>query len=119
MVFQNITDAQRELIYKVVEPMEVKKGQVICKQGTVGDLFYIVDYGSFEVRILAEDQVYEDGKEGECVHVYEASRENNFHPSFGELALKYSAPRAASIIAQNDGKLWALHRYVYNKIREE
>ena len=119
VVFQNITDAQRELIYKVVEPIEVKKGQVICTQGTVGDRFYIVDYGSFEVRILAEGQVDEDGKGGECVHVYEASRENNFHPSFGELALKYSAPRAASIIAQNDGKLWALHRHVYNKIKEE
>ena len=119
VVFQNITDAQRELVYKVLEPIEVKKGQVICKQGTVGDRFYIVDYGSFEVRILAEGQLDEDGKGGECVHVYEASRENYFHPSFGELALKYSAPRAASIIAQNDGKLWALHRYVYNKIKEE
>jgi serine/threonine protein phosphatase PrpC len=118
VVFQSITHMQRELIYKVLEPMEVKKGQIICKQGTVGDRFYIVDYGSFEVRILADDQVDEESNGGECVHVYEASPENNFHPSFGELALKYSAPRAASIIAQNDGKLWALHRYVYNKIKE-
>jgi serine/threonine protein phosphatase PrpC len=118
VIFQNITDEQRELICKVMEPMEVKKGQCIVKQGTVGDRFYIVDYGSFEVRILAENQADDDGKGGDCVHVYEGSRENNFHPTFGELALKYSAPRAASIIAQNDGKLWALHRYAYSKIRE-
>ncbi len=97
----------------------MKQGQVICKQGTVEDLFYIVDCWSFKVIILSEGQVDEDGKGGECVHIYEASRENNFHPNFGELALKYSAPRAASIIAQNDGKLWALHRYVYTKIKEE
>ncbi|KAL3806278.1 hypothetical protein ACHAXA_001932 [Cyclostephanos tholiformis] len=119
VLFQNITDEQRELICKVMEPMEVKKGQCIVKQGTVGDRFYIVDYGSFEVRVLAENQADEDGKGGDCVHVYEGSRENNFHPTFGELALKYSAPRAASIIAQNDGKLWALHRYAYRKIKDE
>lgn len=119
VVFQNITDVQRELIYKVMEPMEVKKGQVIIKQGTVGDRFYIVDEGSFEVRILAEDQEDKDGNGGNRVHVYEGSRENHSHPSFGELALMYSAPRAASIIAQTDGHLWALHRYAFKKITSE
>jgi len=119
VVFQNITDSQRELIYKVMEPMAVKKGQWIIKQGTVGDRFYIVDDGSFEVRILPENQKDEDGKGGNRVHVYEGSRENNSHPSFGELALMYSAPRAASIIAQTDGHLWALHRYAFKKITGE
>jgi len=119
VVFQNITDCQRELIYKVMEPMEVKAGQWIIKQGTVGDRFYIVDEGSFEVRILAENEKDEAGDGGNRVHSYEGSRKNNFHPSFGELALMYSAPRAASVIAQTDGRLWALHRYAYNKITEE
>eukprot|EP00581_Thalassiosira_minuscula_P014769 CAMPEP_0183721474 /NCGR_PEP_ID=MMETSP0737-20130205/13736_1 /TAXON_ID=385413 /ORGANISM="Thalassiosira miniscula, Strain CCMP1093" /LENGTH=728 /DNA_ID=CAMNT_0025951487 /DNA_START=137 /DNA_END=2326 /DNA_ORIENTATION=+ len=116
VVFQNITDAQRELIYKVMEPMEVKKGQWIIKQGTVGDRFYIVEEGSFEVRILGEDQPDPEDTGGKKVHVYEGSRENHSHPSFGELALMYSAPRAASIIAQTDGRLWALHRFAYKKI---
>lgn len=119
VIFQNITNVQRELIYKVLEPMEVKAGQKIVTQGTKGDRFYIVDDGSFEVRVLAEGQEDIDGKGGDVVHVYEGSRENNFHPSFGELALKYSAPRAASIVAKTDGKLWALHRYAYNKIKDE
>mmetsp|Transcript_37713 Transcript_37713/g.67912 ORF Transcript_37713/g.67912 Transcript_37713/m.67912 type:complete len:741 (-) Transcript_37713:457-2679(-) len=119
VVFQNITDVQRELMYKVMEPMEVKKGQWIIKQGTVGDRFYIVDEGSFEVRILAEDQEDEDGNGGNRVHVYRGSRENHSHPSFGELALMYSAPRAASIIAQTDGRLWALHRYAFKNITSE
>jgi len=119
VVFQNITDAQRELIYKVMEPMEVKAGQWIIKQGTVGDRFYIVDEGSFEVRILAENEKDEAGDGGNLVHSYEGSRKNNSHPSFGELALMYSAPRAASIIAQTDGHLWALHRYAYKEITEE
>ena len=119
VVFQGITDAQRELIYKVMEPMDVQKGQWIIKQGTVGDRFYIVDDGSFEVRILAENQQDTDGRGGNRVHVYEGSRDKHQHPSFGELALMYSAPRAASIIAQTDGRIWALHRYAFKKITAE
>ncbi|KAL7444864.1 hypothetical protein ACHAXM_009689, partial [Skeletonema potamos] len=119
VMFQNITDDQRELIYKAMEPMPVKEGQWVIKQGTVGDRFYIVDEGSFEVRIVPENQRDEDGTGGKCVHVYEGSRENHSHPSFGELALLYSAPRAASIIAQSDGLLWALHRYAFKKVVAE
>lgn len=119
VVFQNITEEQRELIYKVMEPMEVKQGQWIIRQGTVGDRFYIVDEGSFEVRILPEGQEDADGTGGNRVHVYEGSRSRHSHPSFGELALMYSAPRAASIIAQTDGYLWALHRYAFKQITDE
>jgi len=116
VMFQNITDDQRELIYKAMEPMPVKEGQWVIKQGTVGDRFYIIDEGRFEVRIVPENQKDEDGTGGKCVHVYEGSRENHSHPSFGELALMHSAPRAASIIAQSDGLLWALHRYAFKKV---
>ena len=117
LVFQNLTDVQRELLYKVLVPTKVKKGEWVIRQGTHGDHFYIVDEGSFEVRILSESATENDGATGgDCVHVYEGSREMNFHPSFGELALKYSAPRAASIIARTDGHLWALHRYAFKQI---
>ena len=115
VIFQNITDDQRELIYEVMEPMHVKKGQWIIRQGTVGDRFYIVDDGSFEVRIVPEgcEDVNNDG--GDVVHVYMGARGRS-HPSFGELALLHSAPRAASIIAKTDGSLWALHRAAFKKV---
>eukprot|EP00574_Skeletonema_japonicum_P009982 CAMPEP_0201719612 /NCGR_PEP_ID=MMETSP0593-20130828/4784_1 /ASSEMBLY_ACC=CAM_ASM_000672 /TAXON_ID=267983 /ORGANISM="Skeletonema japonicum, Strain CCMP2506" /LENGTH=740 /DNA_ID=CAMNT_0048210095 /DNA_START=26 /DNA_END=2248 /DNA_ORIENTATION=+ len=119
VMFQNITDDQRELIYKAMEPMPVKEGQTIIKQGTAGDRFYIVDEGRFEVRIVPANQINDDDAVGNCVHVYEGSREAHSHPSFGELALMYSAPRAASIIAKSDGLLWALHRYAFNKVVAE
>ena len=118
VMFQNITDAQRELIYSVMEPMPVKKGQWIIKQGTVGDRFYIVDDGKFEVRIVPDGEEDTNNDGGNVVHTYAGSRGHS-HPSFGELALLYSAPRAASIIAQTDGQLWALHRYAFKKIVAE
>ena len=33
--------------------------------------------------------------------------------SFGELALIYGTPRAATVKAANDVKLWGIDRYVY------
>lgn len=36
--------------------------------------------------------------------------------SFGELALLYNAPRAATIIAKSDCLLWALDRETFNHI---
>lgn len=114
VILQNITDSHRELIYNLMEKMEVKAGEAIVKQSTMGYRFYIV-----EVRVLTEGQEDPDGKGGDVFHVYEGSRENNFHPSFGDLAWKYSASRAASIVAKSDGRRWALNRYAHNKIKEE
>jgi CRP-like cAMP-binding protein len=114
-MFQNITEEEREMIFGVMEPIKVKKGTWVIKQGTVGDRFYIVDAGVFEVRIVPEGEE-DDGSGGNVVHVYEGSVEKHAHPSFGELALMYSAPRAASIIAQTDGHLWALHRYAFRQV---
>jgi CRP-like cAMP-binding protein/serine/threonine protein phosphatase PrpC len=116
VMFQNITDEQREMIFGVMEPITVKKGAWVIKQGSVGDRFYIVDNGRFEVRIVPDGEEDKDGKGGNTVHVYEGSHEKHAHPSFGELALMYSAPRAASIIAQTDGHLWALHRYAFRQV---
>lgn len=115
VMFQNITDEEREMIFGVMEPIDVKEGTWVIKQGSVGDRFYIVDSGRFEVRIVPEGEE-DDGSGGNLVHVYEGSVEKHAHPSFGELALMYSAPRAASIVAQTDGHLWALHRYAFRKV---
>jgi len=120
LTFQNISPAQSEQLYDVMEKIEVKLGEFVIKQGTIGDYFYIVDSGKFEVRILPEGTDFptttpETPEEwGDVVHIYSPSATT--HPSFGEIALLHSIPRAASVIAQTDGVLWALHRAVFNKI---
>ena len=116
VMFEKITDEQRDLIYKVIQPISVKAGECVIKQGSMGDCFYIVDDGKFEVRIVPDGEEDTDGTGGNVVHVYEGSREEQLHPSFGELALMYSAPRAASIIAQTDGHLLELHRFAFQKV---
>lgn len=118
--FQNISPKQKEQLYDVMEKMEFKQGKLVITQGSIGDYFYIVDNGKFEVRILPEgaqlplESADKPDDWGNVVHVYSAS--GSSHPSFGEIALLHSIPRAASIVAQTDGILWALHRAVFEKI---
>ena len=73
------------------------KGELVIREGTSGDFFYVVQSGEFEVIV-----------KGERVHTYEVDESEGKHPSFGELSLIYSKPRAASIIATMDGVLWKL-----------
>jgi cAMP-dependent protein kinase regulator len=54
------------------------------------------------------------GEFGDIVHVYKSS--THIHPTFGELALIYSKPRAATVIAVVDGVLWALDRLAFRTI---
>eukprot|EP01031_Cornospumella_fuschlensis_P035742 gene35742-43354_t len=51
---------------------------------------------------------------GPVVHVYESGPDQ--HPGFGELSLMYGKPRAASVIAVAEGKLWALDRKVFRRV---
>eukprot|EP00600_Ochromonadales_sp_CCMP1393_P006191 CAMPEP_0174958214 /NCGR_PEP_ID=MMETSP0004_2-20121128/2501_1 /TAXON_ID=420556 /ORGANISM="Ochromonas sp., Strain CCMP1393" /LENGTH=1206 /DNA_ID=CAMNT_0016206405 /DNA_START=132 /DNA_END=3749 /DNA_ORIENTATION=- len=51
---------------------------------------------------------------GGVIHVYEPGPHN--HPGFGELSLMYGKPRAASVIAQTDGRLWALDRKLFSTV---
>lgn len=115
VMFRNITEDQRELIFGVMEPITVKAGTWVIKQGTFGDRFYIIDDGRFEVRIVGEGD-RDDGTGGSLIHVYEGSVAKHSHPCFGELALMYSAPRSASIIAKTDGHLWGLHRSAFRQV---
>lgn len=117
VMFRNLSPEQKELVYDVMEPISVKKGDWVIKQGSTGEKYYIVDNGTYEVRIVPDDQKVEDRPDGgDCVHVYIGSRDSHAHPCFGELALMHEAPRAASVIAQTDGHLWALHRAAFRHV---
>ena len=70
-----------------VEEKRFAAGAVIIEQGADGDLFYILDSG--------ECDVYVDGVDGKPVKHYDSGAH------FGELALMYNAPRAASVQAKD------------------
>ncbi|GFH53660.1 protein kinase A [Chaetoceros tenuissimus] len=122
VMLQSMTPSQLREVHDVMQPVNVKKGDRVIKQGDEGDKFYIIEEGDFEVRVGGRDSYRnvitesERSIAGKLVHTYHASKEKKVHPSFGELALLYSTPRAASITATTDAKLWSLDRKVLKAI---
>lgn len=91
-----------EDIDKIIDAMEEKKVQsreVVIFEGQEGDYFYVIESGNFTAM-----------KAGHPVFTYEGKG------SFGELALMYNCPRAATVTADTDGVIWALDRMTFRKI---
>lgn len=95
----------------VEKPIPAKDIKVIT-QGDQGDYFYIVEDGTFGVFIHPSGAA-QSGPEGLGNQV------GSIGPggSFGELALMYNAPRAATIISlEPKSTLWALDRVTFRRI---
>ena len=76
----------------------LKTGETIIKQGDPGDYFYVIDRGNFDIIINGEKVASYDG-EG----------------AFGELALMYNTPRAATIQSTTDAVVWCVDRLTFRK----
>ncbi|MGH0128611.1 UNVERIFIED_CONTAM: hypothetical protein FKN15_058440 [Acipenser sinensis] len=73
----------------------VSPGEHVIDQDDDGDNFYVIERGTYDISVKV------DGIDC-CIGTY------NNHGSFGELALMYNTPRAATIIATSPGALWGL-----------
>jgi len=107
-LFQHLTPPQLEMVIDAFQLVKVSQGQAIISQGEEGDKFYVVGSGTYDCFI---------DKEGasEKVHTYKVVGGIG-KPSFGELALMYSTPRAATVIAAEDGYVWALGRKMFRRV---
>ncbi|KKA28752.1 hypothetical protein TD95_003282 [Thielaviopsis punctulata] len=98
----------------VEKPIPAKDIKVIS-QGDAGDFFYVVEKGTFAVYVNSSGSL-QPGADGMGVKVAEIGPGG----SFGELALMYNAPRAATIISLEPGcLLWALDRVTFRRILME
>ncbi|ORX43170.1 camp-dependent protein kinase regulatory subunit [Hesseltinella vesiculosa] len=106
-LFKHLDEEQSQDVVNAMEEKQVNQGDTIIEQGAVGDFFYIVDSGTFDCFIRQADG------SSKKVTSYEASG------SFGELALMYNAPRAATIVATSPSIVWALDRVTFRTILME
>lgn len=112
-LFSHLDDEQFGLVLGalVEKPIPAKDIKVIS-QGDAGDYFYIVERGTFDIYVNSSGSV-QPGPDGMGVKV------NTIGPggSFGELALMYNAPRAATVIStEGHSTLWALDRVTFRRI---
>lgn len=99
-VFEKVVDsAVEQLVQAFEETSTYEPGQVIIQQGDEGDYFYVVKAG--EVSFEVNKKVVGSAKAG---------------ASFGELALLYTCPRAATVKATAGTKLWRLEQTVFRYV---
>jgi len=104
ILFSSLDSSQRDFVVEAMQEKSFGAGVFIITQGEEGDFFYILDEGE------AECYVAKDNKAPVLVRTY-------YHgESFGELALMYNAPRAASIKAKTACKCWALDRVSFRRL---
>jgi len=92
-----VIDAMKEKCYKVDE--------YVIKQGESGDCLFLIDSGTLDCF-----KVFKKEEGQKFLKTYSPGE------SFGELALLYNAPRAASIKAKTNSVLWQLDRETFNNI---
>lgn len=90
-LFEALSDEDMNRIVDCMRPHFTSLNELIIKQGDTGDLFYCLEAGTAVATVDAKEVLtYQPGG---C---------------FGELALLYNSPRAASVIARTACKLWTL-----------
>ena len=94
-----------KIVVDAMEERRYKKGEKIITQGEDGFELYVVESGT-----LSCFKHFSGHKEQTFLKKYEHG------DAFGELALLYNAPRAATVIADNDCLLWCLDRETFNHI---
>ncbi|RMZ81368.1 hypothetical protein DV738_g2320, partial [Chaetothyriales sp. CBS 135597] len=84
----------------------------VISQGDEGDYFYVIEDGQFDVYINPSGSL-QPGPDGQGNKVASIGPGG----SFGELALMYNAPRAATVVsASKRSTLWALDRITFRRI---
>ncbi|CAD8203193.1 unnamed protein product [Paramecium pentaurelia] len=103
-MFSELDEHDLRIVINAMEVIQCKKGDIIIKQGDDGDNLYIVDEGTLDCSRLKAGQ--------DSIHL------KTYKPgeSFGELALLYNSPRAATIVAEENCVLFSLDRGTFNHI---
>lgn len=99
-LFQQLDAASKKTVIEALTKKTFVKNDEIIRQGDEGDFFYIVELGT--VDFYVNGSKVNSSSEG---------------ASFGELALMYNSPRAATVIAASENvTCWALDRLTFRRI---
>lgn len=95
-IFANLSPNERTLLIAAMSLEVVSAGTIIIQQGSTGDFFYVIQEGHVQYYV---DKVHV-GSTGEG-------------GSFGELALLYNCPRAATCLATIPCRLWKVDQKTF------
>ena len=102
VLFERLSETGAQAMVNAMESRSVTAGDKVIQQGDKGDFFYVIERGTFAIHVNdTQVATFGDGTDNH---------------SFGELALLYNAPRAATVTATSDGVLWAIARDVFRTV---
>eukprot|EP00746_Dinoflagellata_sp_MGD_P166233 gnl/MRDRNA2_/MRDRNA2_95986_c0_seq1.p1 gnl/MRDRNA2_/MRDRNA2_95986_c0~~gnl/MRDRNA2_/MRDRNA2_95986_c0_seq1.p1 ORF type:complete len:390 (-),score=140.98 gnl/MRDRNA2_/MRDRNA2_95986_c0_seq1:144-1313(-) len=104
-LFAALAKKELDIVINAMEEKKLEPGTRIIHQDGDGDCLYVVESGSVECFKRFE----KDGEEKMVKSLGEGD-------AFGELALLYNCPRAASVQSKDDCVLWQLDRGSFNHI---
>lgn len=102
-MFMSLDDKDMNIVIDAMDESKIASGTTIITEGEPGDVLYIVESGELSCSKII------DGS-SKFLKKFQAG------DVFGELALLYNAPRAATIVADTDSDLWVLDRNTFNHI---
>lgn len=103
LLFKNLDEEQLSEVLDAMFERTVKVDEHVIDQGDDGDNFYVIERGTYDILVTKDNQTRSVGQ-------------YDNRGSFGELALMYNTPRAATIIATSEGALWGLDRVTFRRI---
>ncbi|TFY64367.1 hypothetical protein EVJ58_g2651 [Rhodofomes roseus] len=126
-IFRDLDEEQETGVLMAMREVHVTKDEVVIRQGDVGDFFYVVEAGWLDCFIrpeplppawltgntASEEKFTQPDYHPEFGKKVTECREGSF---FGELALMYGHPRAASVVAMEPSTLWSLDRITFRTI---
>uniref|UniRef100_A0A7S2VZA2 cGMP-dependent protein kinase n=1 Tax=Eucampia antarctica TaxID=49252 RepID=A0A7S2VZA2_9STRA len=98
-IFAGLEEDELETLVNAMEKRNLPKDAVIIEEGNIGDYFYIIHSGEVKFNVGGKD-----------------SGTATKGSSFGELALLYDCPRAASCTTMTPCSVWRVHQNTFRKI---
>lgn len=105
IMFAHLDADERQQVFDAMFQVDFDAGSVIIQQGDDGDNFYVIGQGTCDIYVQ---------KPGDEQPALVLSLDAG--GSFGELALIYGSPRAATVKAKTKVSLWAIDRITYRRI---
>ncbi len=104
-MFSALDEKDLKTVINAMEEKIFNKDDIVIKQGDDGDVLYLLDTGKLDCY-----KRFNNNEKDTFLKTYLPGE------AFGELALLYNAPRAATIIATENCKMWSLDRATFNHI---
>lgn len=102
-LFQGLSDDELQQLMDMAEPFSLRAGEILIKQGDLGDSAYVVISGEFEIQ----------KQTGQSLIKIDVRNPGDV---VGEMALLSSSPRNATVLAKTDAEVLRIPQDAFEKL---